>query len=402
MKILRDLFLLLVASACSAQSRWVTTWAAAPETPGEPVRVVEDQTIREIMHISVGGDAVRVRVSNQYGDKPLDVAAAHFALRSQGAAIVPGSDHALSFAGRPSVRVPQGAVWISDPVAVRVGDASDVAVSLYVKAATYPITRHTGALQTNYMGRGDLVADVAFGESPDELKSYPFVTGIEVSNASARGTVVALGDSITDGYSSHENTNHRWPNLLADKLIAAKKPYGVANLGISSNRLLHDGPPNALYSPGANALARFDSDVLGQAGVTHVVVFEGINDLGHPGSGQPLDQTVSAEDIEAAYLQFAERAHAHRIQIYVCTILPFEGTLYPGYYTPEKDAKRQQVNEWLRANKQRFDTVVDLDKALRDPQHPSRLLPAFDSGDHLHPSNEGMQAIADTMPLDLF
>ena len=353
------------------------------------------------MHLSVGGDEVQIRISNQYAHVPLEIAAVHVALRSQGSGV--GSDRAVTFDGKPDVSVPAGAVWISDRIEMQVADSADLAVSLYFEKPTYVLTQHTGSLQTNFITSGNHVSDASI-PSPQVLNSYPFVSGIDVWSRSrpALGTVVALGDSITDGYSSHQDTNHRWSNLLADRLIAAHKQYGVANVGISANRLLHDGAPNAPYAPGANALARFDSDVLAQSGVSHVIVLEGINDLGHPGQSQPMSESVSPEDLEAAFQQLTVRAHAHGIRIYICTILPFEGTPYPGYFTAEKEAKRQAVNEWLLANRKRFDAVIDLDRALRDPEHPTRLLPAYDSGDHLHPSDSGMKAIADTIPLELF
>jgi lysophospholipase L1-like esterase len=265
-------------------------------------------------------------------------------------------------------------------------------------------TVHQGALQTSYEVKGgDFTSalDLAAAGAVAKLTSYPFLSGVDVVNSRARGSIVALGDSITDGYKSHEDTNHRWPNLLANRLHEAGKEVGVLNAGISANRLLHDGPEGGRYAPGPNVLARFDADVLAQTGVAHVIVLEGINDLGHPGQSEPSTEAVSAEEMIGAFRQLIARAHTHGIKIYGCTILPFEGTLYPGFFTVAKDSERQKVNDWMRSSKE-FDAVFDFDKALRDPARPSRLLPAYDSGDHLHPSDAGHTAMADTVDISLF
>ncbi|HEY0564694.1 MAG TPA: SGNH/GDSL hydrolase family protein [Terriglobales bacterium] len=392
------LALLLVSGALHAQ--WTGTWATGTETPNGAFEILHDSTLREIVHISVGGDAVRIKLSNEFGSAPVVIDDAHVALRGTGAAIQPGTDRPLTFNGHPGVTIAPGAWVYSDPATLNAPAASDLAVSLYAKE-TKLTTVHQGALQTNYLSRdGDRAAsaDLA-GAEPQQ--SYALLIGVEVQNPNARGAIVALGDSITDGFASHGDTNHRWPNLLADRLLKAGKPYGVLNEGISANRLLHDGGENARYAPGAAALARFDSAVTAQAGVTAVIVLEGINDLGHPGQGAPLSETVSAADIIDAFKQIAARAHAHGIKVYIATILPFEGTRYPGYYTPEKDTKRQQVNAWIRQNKD-IDGFFDFEKATHDPAHPLRMLPQYDGGDHLHPSDAGMQAMADAVDLSVF
>lgn len=390
--------------AQSASAHWLGTWETAPETPNGGVRYYEQETVREIVHLSVGGTEVRIRLSNQFGQTPIRIEAAHVALRAQEAKIVEGSDRGLRFNGNAWVMIPAGAVMWSDPVKLDVPAFGDFAVSLYFAAPVPETTVHQGALQTNYEVKGgDFTAtpDLATAGEIIRFTSYPFLTGVDVDDATARGVVVALGDSITDGYSSHDNTNHRWPNLLAGRLHAAGKEFGVLNAGISSNRLLHDGAPGGRFSPGPNALARFDTDVLAQTGVTHVIVLEGINDLGHPGQSAPSTEQVSADEMIGAFRQLILRAHAHGIRIYGCTILPFEGTIYPGYYNTAKDGVRQKVNQWMRSSKE-FDAVIDLDKALRDPQHPLRLLPAYDSGDHLHPSDAGHKTMADAIDLSLF
>lgn len=400
---------MLAAGLLHAQTiptKWVGTWAAAPESSNGGVRYYEQETVREIVHLSVGGSAIRVRLSNQFGQKEIHIAGAHIALRSAelGTKIAPGSDRTLMFNRQKSVVIPAGAVMWSDPVELKVPALSDVDVSLYFAGPVPGTTVHQGALQTNYEVKGgDFTSalDLVTAGEVIKLRSYLFLSGVDVANGNASGSIVTLGDSITDGYNSHEDTNHRWPNFLANRLHESGKEIGVLNTGISANRLLHDGPEGGRFAPGPNVLARFDADVLVQTGVTYVIVLEGINDLGHPGQSAPSTEAVNAEEMIGAFRQLIERAHTHRIKIYGCTILPFEGTLYPGFYNPAKEAERQTVNDWMRSSKE-FDAVFDFDKALRDPQHPSRLLPAYDSGDHLHPSDAGHQAMAEAVDISLF
>ncbi|MBV9670940.1 MAG: SGNH/GDSL hydrolase family protein [Acidobacteriales bacterium] len=388
-------------SAIAQEARWIGTWAAAPQTPWESAQLLEGKTVREIVHTSVGGTKLRLRISNRYGDSPLQIAAAHVAVRSQGSEIRSGTDHPISFSGRASVWIPIGADWISDEVSMQIQDTADLAVSFYFEKPTFVLTQHNGALHGNFVALGDQTSAERLSGEVEEIGASPFLSGIEVVPADARGGIVTLGDSITDGSAAQGASNHRWPDLLAARLLESKKRYGVMNLGISANRLLRDGAPNVRYGPGANAVVRIENDLLARAGVTHVIVLEGVNDLGHPGSSQPLSETVTAEDLESAYTQMTRLAQEHGIKIYIGTILPFEGTTYPGYYSTAKEQVRQSVNRWIRESRL-FDGVIDFDAALRDPSHPARMLPEYDSGDHLHPNDRGTQAMADAVPLSFF
>jgi lysophospholipase L1-like esterase len=282
---------------------------------------------------------------------------------------------------------------------------SDLAVSIYLPQQTAATTMHAAALQTSYIaaGSGDSTGAVDLPGAATTT-SWHFVTSVDVL---ARGgaTVVALGDSITDGGNSTVDANLRWPNVLASRLQArrATRQLGVIDEGIIGNRILHPTEPvfDNLFGPAA--LARFDRDVLAQAGVAYVIVLLGINDIGHPGSsaGAPASEEVSAEDIEAGLAQLVERAHEHQIKLFGATLTPFENTTLEGFFSPEKEVKRQAVNRWIRTAG-KFDAVIDFDAAVRDPSHPARILPAFDSGDHLHPSDAGQQAMGQAIPLRLF
>jgi lysophospholipase L1-like esterase len=232
------------------------------------------------------------------------------------------------------------------------------------------------------------------------ITSWIFLAGVDVEAAQRAAALVAFGDSITDGARSTPDTNRRWPNILATRLLARKgHEIGVLDAGIGGNRILHDAQTNIAF--GVNALARFDRDALDQPGVKYVVVMEGINDLGHAGSSAPASETVSADDLIAGMRQLIAKAHDRGVKIFGATLTPFEGTVFAGYFSPEKELKRRALNEWIRTAKA-FDGVIDFDKAVRDPDHPDRILPAYDSGDHLHPSDAGYKAMADSIDLKLF
>jgi lysophospholipase L1-like esterase len=378
--------------------RWVGTWSTALHAPDAGFGLTNagfnGQTLRQIVHTSIGGDTVRVRLST-FGASALVVGAAHIALRDTGAAIVPGSDRVLTFSGNPSITIPPGAVVLSDPVDLDVPALGDLAVSLFVPDNTGPATWHFEALQTSYISPpGDFTGSTDI-PGATTTQAWFWLAGVEVKAPKQTGAIVCLGDSITDGTASTPNTNNRWPNHLATRLLARRgnQEMGVLDEGIAGNRVLHD-------IIGANALARLDRDVLVQTGVTHVIVLEGINDIGFSGIGFP-DQAVSADEIIAGHTQLIERVHARGLKIFGGTLTPFEGTTFPGYFTPEGEAKRQAVNHWIRTSGE-YDGVIDFDKATRDPSHPARLLPAYDSGDHLHPSDAGYQAMADAINLRLF
>jgi lysophospholipase L1-like esterase len=375
-------------------ARWFATWGASEvAAPARPPRDSIDrtptlvgQTIRLIVRTSIGGDRARIHLSNEYGDRPLVIGAAHIAVRDTGAAIVASTDHALTFGGNAGITLRPGAVAVSDPVVLDVPKLADVAVSLYLADSARLATRHPLALQTNYVGRGNVTGSRAF--APDTtIVVWPFLTGIDVTNSAASGVIVTLGNSITDGTASTRNENRRWPNVLAQRLSSSTEPVkGVVNQGISGNRVL-------TFGAGPSALARFDRDVLMTPGVTHVVLLEGINDIG----GSARDG-ISADDIIQGYRQLIERAHDRGVLIIGATLTP-AGPRAP--YTPELEAKRVAVNAFIRT-KGAFDAVIDFDAATRDPAHPTQFLPTYDSGDHLHPSDIGYKAMGDAIDLSVF
>jgi lysophospholipase L1-like esterase len=385
-------------------ARWTATWATGPAgpAPGDTTEF-SDQTVRYIVHTSVGGDQVRVKISNTFGTTPLVIGRAHIARPREAAAIDPRTDRTLRFSGIDHVTVPAGALVLSDPVDLRVAPLSDLAISLYLPDRTTPTTMHALALQTGYVaaGRGDHTADADLPGAATTT-SWHFLTGVDV-RVRGGATIVALGDSITDGANSTTDANLRWPDVLAERLQErhGQRRPGVINQGIIGNRLLHPTGPTFANLFGPAALARFDRDVLAQAGVTHVIVLLGINDIGHPGSAAPVGDEVTAEEIAAALTQLAERAHERGIRIIGATLLPFEGTTIEGFFSPEKEVKRQAVNRWIRTTRT-FDAVIDFDRLTRDPPPPARLRPDFDGGDHLHPSDAGHEAMGNAIPLGLF
>jgi lysophospholipase L1-like esterase len=407
---IRTAFLLGLAftsvSLAAGHKHWVVTWgaSASPQQDEAQMRTeklaYENQTLREIVHSSIGGDTVRVRLSNAYGKQAVEIGAAHIALSAKGADVVPGSDHVLTFSGRATVSIPPNAMVVSDPVKLNVPAAHDVAVSLFLPKPSVGAGIHYSAQQTTYIGQGNLTVSASIPQATT-VESWVFLSDLDVMAPERASTLVAFGDSITDGAHSTTDANHRWPNFLSDRLLArpGRREIGVLDAGIGGNRILHDAASNVRF--GVNALARFDRDVLAQPGVQYVVVLEGINDLGHAGTSAPKSETVSAEDIIAGLEQMAQRAHGNGLKIFGATLTPFEGTAFPGYFTPEKEVKRKAVNEWIRTGKA-FDGFIDFDKAVRDPNHPDRMLAAYDSGDHLHPNDAGYKAMGDAVDLSLF
>ncbi|TWI49809.1 lysophospholipase L1-like esterase [Pseudoduganella flava] len=389
------------AAANASEDQWVGTWGAAP-ADAAPARMqtFDDQTVRLIVHTSVKGSQVRIRLSNELGTTPLKIGAAHVALRAAGADVVPGTDRPLTFGGRTAVVIPPGAPMLSDPITLAVPAQSDLAVSLYLPAQTAAATMHAAAFETNYVSKAGNFTGAAPFPVQSTMTSWPFLTEVEVV-APGAVAIVALGDSITDGSTTTAGANRRWPDALARRLQAQGNPQvGIVNRGIGGNRLLRD--PGEWPPFGRSVLARFDRDVLGTAGVRHVVLLIGINDIGHPGTGSmPAADGPSADDLIAGYRQVLARARAKGIRVHGATLTPFEGTVFPGYYTPAKEAVRQAVNRWIRDSGE-FDTVIDFDRVTRDPERPTRLQARYDSGDHLHPNDAGMQAMADAIPLELF
>lgn len=402
----RLLLLLLLAATPAAAETWIGSWGAAPQ-PAMPsgLEKFENETLRLIVHVSAGGQKLRVRFSNLEGDKPLKIGATHVARRVAAAETDPATDRALTFGGKATATIPPHGALTSDPVALDLPALSDLAVSLFLPDATDARTTHILAQQTSYVASGDHTGVAKFPVAR-QLDSWPFLTRVDVAAGQDAGMTVAFGDSLVDGDGSTSDANHRWPDLLAARLQAAGCSLGVLNEGLIGNRLLRDSPVQARKQIGAafgeSGLRRFRHDVLEQPGLRVVVLRIGGNDLGLPGAVAAPSEAVTAPQLIAGYRKLAAEARRHGIRVIGTTLTPFEDTtIAPGYYTPAKDAIRHQVNDWLRAHKP-FDALIDIDTILRDPDHPARLAPKYDSGDHLHPNDSGYAAIADAFPLALF
>jgi lysophospholipase L1-like esterase len=401
------LALAVTAIAAAAPAHWVVSWGASPSPlRSDEVQVrkkglaFDHQTVREIVHLSIGGSTVRVRFSNVFGKQSLEIGAAHLALRTSDSAIASSSDRPLTFGGAPSISVPPNAFVLSDPVELAVPAGSDLAISIFLRRATLGAAIHYFAQQTSYVGQGDLTAAPSIPHAR-AISAWAFLAGVDVSAPRTVTAVAAFGDSITDGDGSTENANQRWPNQLAKRLAQAGRPLGVLNAGIIGNRVLHDAP-ETIADFGVNALARFDRDVLDQPGVKFVILLEGVNDLGLAGTSlAPLSETVSVDDLIAAIKQVIERAHDRGVKIIGATLTPFNGATIPGYFDAGKEVKREALNRWIRSS-HAFDGVIDFDKAVRDPARPDKIRPTFDSGDHLHPGDAGYQAMAEAIDLALF
>jgi lysophospholipase L1-like esterase len=394
---------LAMASVCSAQTHWVGSWASSqqPATAGNALAPndLRDTTLRQIVHLSVGGAELRVRLSNRFGTAPLHVTSVHIArpVSPDSPKIAPETDKGLTFDGATEATIPAGADYLSDPVKYRLAPLSDVAITLHIDVPPAQQTGHLGSRATSYWAHGDLVSAPDFSDA-NKVEHWYFIAGVDVLAPTQAAAIVVLGDSITDGHGATTDANNRWPDILAKRLQAssATQALAVLNEGIGGNRLLLDGI-------GQNALARFDQDVLAQTGVRYLIVLEGINDIGmltHEGQASRAEHEALVARILACCEQMIARAHAHGIEVIGATILPFAGSQFyhPG---PDSETDRQDVNRWIRAPGH-FDAVIDFDAATRDPDHPDSLLPAFDSGDHLHPSPAGYAAMANAIPLSLF
>lgn len=420
-------FLLLIPQPRNiAQNKWVGTWATAPQAvPKGPAQTFHNQTVRLILRTSVGGKRVRVKISNTFGDQPLVIGAVHIARRASEADIDPTSDRALKFNGHSSVKIPPQSMAVSDPADLDVPALSDLAISLFFPEAAAVTTWHILAKQTNYVApeTGDATARQKFPVAKT-INSWPFLTGVDVDASPHPASIVALGSSLTDGDGSTRDTNRRWPDVLAERLQKAggeAAELGVLNEGIIGNRLLSDtqsprqagGPPPLgpvweQLGPalGQSGVARFDRDVLAQAGVKYVILALGVNDMLFPGSFIPQTETVTAQDLIKGNRQLIARAHKKGIRAIGTTIPPFEHALfrnpfYDRFYSPENEKIRQEVNAWIRTGGE-FDGVIDFDEAVRDPDHPTQILPAYDSGDHLHVNNAGNVAQGNIISLALF
>lgn len=390
----------------AAPLAWAATWGASQQIPEPqnalPVDDLRDATVRQIFHISIGGSALRVHLSNAFGTEALHFTSVHIAkpVSPSSAAIDPTSDQPLTFAGKADVTIPPGAEYLSDPLEFPVAALSDLAVSFHLDNPPARETAHPGSRATSYYVHGNSVAAANPGQAQTEFEHVDHwyqVSAIDVL-APGASSIVALGDSITDGHGATINGNDRWTDVLARRLQSNQgvSNIGVSNQGIGGNHLWTDGL-------GPNALSRFDRDVLAQAGVRWVIVFEGVNDLGglaRTGEVTPAAHAAMVEQVIAAYQQLIVRGHAHGLHMIGATITPYVGSDYyhPG---PLSEADRQAVNQWIRTPGH-FDAVVDFDAAVRDPRQPDHLLQAYDCGDHLHPSPAGYKAMGEAIPLSLF
>jgi lysophospholipase L1-like esterase len=388
-------------AACGQDNEdWVGTWSTSPHepdlhVPGLANTGFNNQTLRQVVHTSIGGHEVRVRLST-FGSNAVTIGAAHVALHDRGAAIVAGSDRALTFGGSQSITIPPGALVVSDSVNLDVSPLGELAVSIFVPGVTAPATWHFESRQTSYISpTGDFTASAVMPVAAMPVAWF-WLASVEVMASKQTGVVVAFGDSLTDGSQSTVDASNRWPDELARRLVAqpGNQTMGVLNQGIAGSRMLHD-------SLGPNGLSRFDRDVLSQTGVTHVIVQMGNNDIF---TLNPPEE-VTVDQIIQGHRQLIERAHAKGLKIYGCTLTPVEGFLLPGtplpVFSPAGEIKRQAVNTWIRTSGS-YDAVFDFDQVLRDPNSPSRISALYDSGDHGHPTDAGYKALAAIIDLKLF
>jgi lysophospholipase L1-like esterase len=398
-----------MAPSAFAQEHWVASWAASPQAraggpprapqPGAPANPAQassfnDQTVRMIVHTSIGGSRVRVELSNAYGTAALKIGAAHVALRASGGTIMPASDRPLTFGGKPSFSIPPGALAVSDPVNLAVPKLGDLAISVYFPTDTGPFTMHSTGLHTTYILAGDATGVAVMGGEIPTTRSWYFLSSVDVTAPVATGLIVAFGDSITDGATSTVDADRSWPSMLAQRLQAnpATANLAIVNQGISGNRVLREGAAT-------NALARFDRDVLSQPGVKWVMLMEGINDIGQGArAGATPDNTVTADDLIQGMKQLIDRAHLRGIKVIGCTLTPFGGA---AYYSDKGEEMRTAYNQWIRTGGA-FDAVVDFDKATQDPANPKQIRADYNIMDHLHPNDAGYKAMADAVDLSIF
>lgn len=398
------LLMTLTATVSAAPSSvWISSWMASPQPvwqedfafPTKIPAVLHEQTIRQVVQLSLGGARIRIVLSNEYGNKPVRIGGAHIALSAGQSAIVGGTGRTVTFNGKDSALIPPGAPLISDPIDLPVDSLSSVAVSVFLPDETPANTFHWDGRQTAYLVPGDQIAAPCL-QGGTTTDARIFLSSIQVQAHSGAKAILVMGDSITDGNGATVDANTRWPDFLAKRL--APRNVAVLNAGISGARLLGD-------RMGVNALARLDRDVLSQPQAETMIVLLGINDISWPGTAfDPQGVIPSADALIAAYGQLIMRAHAKGIRVVGATLTPFEGALsgtpLSNYYQPEKEALRQHINAWIRSSGA-FDAVLDFDSLLADPLHPKRLKQEFDSGDHLHPGDRGNQAMAEAIDLDL-
>ena len=386
----------LASAPKAVAAHWVGSWGAAPFAPGRrnAEQAFSDGTLRQLVRTSIAGEALRLRISNEFGTEPLAIGAVHVALSAGGAAIQPGSDHALTFNGAGTLSIPPGAYALSDPIAMTTAPFTELAVSLYLPAQqiTDP-TVHGNSNETSYLVHGNAVSAADLPD-PKTFNSWYFLKGVDVETKSDdTATVVAFGDSITDGYGSTLNENGRWPDNLAERLQADKstRRLSVLDEGIGGNRVLADGT-------GPSALARFDRDVLAQTGVKYLIILESINDIGRKIRPDDPEANVTAADLEFGLQQMVAKAHEHGILVFGATLTPYQGAKY---FTPAGEQVREAINQWIRTSGV-FDGVIDFEKAVADPSNPLHFLPAYDHGGHLHANDAGYKAMAGAIDLSLF
>ena len=387
------------SQAHAAAARWIGSWGASPAPPltapptaprlGTPT--FDNQTIVQVVRLSAGGRRLRVRLTNEYGVHPLEIGAARVALVNKDGSVAPGSDRPLTFSGAANATIPAGAPLVSDPLALPTKALSRLRVSLYLPTNTHGCTCHMSGSEFVQVSPGEATRDAGPVSGSETFRA--FLSGVEVESTLPPAPVIlAFGDSITDGFTSATGANHRWPDRLAERLFAKwpGRPVGVVNAGIGGNRVLSDG---GLAIFGQSALTRFDRDVLSVPGATHVIVLEGVNDLGSSKTNPP-----TADALIGGYRQLIARGHAHGLKMIGATILPYGGAAYFG---EPGEAARQAVNRWIRTSRE-FDAVIDLDAAIRDPARPERMRADLQSGDWLHPNDAGYRVMGDAVDLSLF
>jgi lysophospholipase L1-like esterase len=397
----------------AARDAWIATWTASPQPaapdPTEPLLNIENQTVRERMRVSIGGDRIRIRLSNEHGSSPLPIGSITVAAPIGPSGIKAGSVRTVTFGGHNSITIPAGAAVLSDPVSFSVLFGGEISISLYFPKRVHSPTWHELALKRAVVSPSGDYTRAEKIEAGTTSESSVLVSAVLVPAHPPQRVVVAFGDSVTDGDGSTVDGDRNWPGDLIRRLerTSESSQVAVVNQGIVANRLLSDCFIASIGCLSSSALARFDRDALSVPGVTHIVLFEGINDIGFPGAklgeqylADPEDKRT-AEDLIDAYGRLISRAHARGVKLIGATITPFEGVLIPGYYSESKEATRRAVNEWIRTSGS-FDGVIDFDAVLRDPDHPSRLQPRFASRDHLHPNDAGYQAMADAVDLAVF
>jgi lysophospholipase L1-like esterase len=360
-----------------------------PPAPG-----LANNTLRQVIHLTLGGRELRLRFSNEFSKTSLGIATAHIALPADSVAgtIRPETDTTITFNGKAAVKIPGGALMFSDPVKFTSTPLSDLVVTIQFDGVPEGITGHPGSRQTSFIATGNQVSDAAL-TTPVTTEHWYILTGVDTDGTEDSAALVTLGDSITDGRGSITNQNTRWPDNVARTLSSDRKlaHISVLNHGIGGNRILRDGL-------GPNAISRFDRDVIAQTGVHWVIVFEGVNDIGGAKAGTPPDDDAVADDVILAYKQFIIRAHTHGLRIYGATITPFGKSFYD---TPISESRRDKINNWIRTSGE-FDAFIDFDKAVLDSKNPNQMDPAYDSGDHLHLNSEGYRKMAAAIDLNLF